>query len=146
MLSAGRQYSKSIELHITEKGFLRFTDLNMQELLDNYQVEKKAEKDSKTRSCEDKKTNPDGIYTATRTEIMPFAETQYLIINLKRFTESGEKITTPVIPNPTLQVKNVNFELMGIACHLGDTAELGHYIFYKHNYNDNFGDRFFETW
>ena len=60
---------------------------------------------------------------------------KYLIITLKRYTNSNNKINNPVIMNKNLSINNNNYEMRGFIYHSGITNG-GHYVYYGKRNND----------
>jgi ubiquitin C-terminal hydrolase len=60
---------------------------------------------------------------------------KYLIIALKRYTNSNNKINNPVIMNKNLSINNNNYEMRGFIYHSGITNG-GHYVYYGKRNND----------
>ena len=127
VLATGRQYATSIQLQIAIKWFGK-TDI--QKLLEEYQKETQLNETNRKLDVCTSETNPDGIAISTRTDIIIFKETKYLIIGLNRFNDYGDKITDIIQANSEIAIKTAKFKLIGIACHTG-TAKRGHYFYFK---------------
>jgi ubiquitin C-terminal hydrolase len=65
-------------------------------------------------------------------------ENQFVVLQLNRFNNGREKITTPVIPSQTIRLNEGSAELQlnNIIVHVGDTIKSGHYVAYF-KCNDN---------
>ncbi len=71
-----------------------------------------------------------------------FSQSNYLLLSLNRFDDNLQKISVPVGIQKNITIPNkdnglINFELIGIIIHRGETPNSGHYVAYIADQNDS---------